>query len=104
MNTWTKYMHKTRVNGQHIAAACGVLPTEHQASETTTFRLSPYMIAIITKHSLVAEQYIKYLYIEAEELDDIFYDLTRLLYANRSIEKPGFIEIRSKQIMEIIMC
>ena len=96
-----KYVRKTNVMGQHVAAACGVLPTEHREYETPIFRLRTYMIAIIKKHSLVAERYIKYLYDEAEEEDEFSGIVTRLLYANRSIEKPGFIEIRPKQITEI---
>ena len=92
----TKYVHKTSVMGQHVAAACGFLPTEHREYETLIFRLRTYMIAIIKKHSLVAEKYIKYLYDKAEEEDELCGIVTRLFYANRSIEKPGFIEIRTE--------
>lgn len=96
-----KYVHKTRVHGQHIVVARGIQPKEYREYESSIFRVYPYMIAIMKKHSLIAENFIQHLRDEAEDEDDFAMPVTRLMYANRSIEKTGFIEIWTKQITEI---
>ena len=96
-----QYVHETLVTGQHIVAASGVLSADHAESETSIFRLHPYMIAVLKKHDPIVENYINYCYKMAKENDSYASTVTRLMYASRSIENPETIEIQAKQITEI---
>ena len=97
----SQYVHKTSVIGQHTVAASGVLPSEHCECETKIFRLYPYMIAVLKKHSQVVEKYIQHRYDEADELYGNDNIITGLLYASRIKENPEFIEVRTKKITEL---
>ena len=100
--TLPAYVHQTSVIGNHIAAGYGVLPTAANDYQTTIFRLYAYMIAIMKKHGSALEEYLKPYFDDPEDEDDELDDVViRLIYAKRSIEKPGFIEISTKHITDI---
>ena len=99
----SQYVHETRVTGQHIVAASGVLPDkdDYQQIDTKMFNLYPYMMAVLKKHSLEVENFINHCYSLAKEQDSSVYLITNFLYARRFVERPEMIGLQVKQITEI---